>query len=159
MPLEITHVRYRGRCSNCFSVPEILRSTCNAVTPLIYSAVWPQRTRGVGQWVLKRTKKIEKTPTKNHVVVHGDQKAHDCRSNPHPSQVGVNSFPHTDWSFTDALANSEFQKEQWYAEQDQAEKIRDEKCTCGNQRHRNQHSSTDVVLRSCYWTVIGCVPT
>ena len=128
MPLEITHLLDRACRTESFSVPEILRATCQFAF-LVNRAVHSTRTRRIGQRVLKRYKQIVKTPANDHVVVHGNQNAHDHRSKPNPTQVGMNRLPHADGTLTDALTNGEFQEEQRNSKQDQADEVRNEKCT------------------------------
>lgn len=79
MPLEITHFFDRSCRTESFSVPEILRSSCQ-FTFLVIRAVHSTRTGGIRQWVLKRHKQVVKTPANDHVVIHGNQDANDHRS-------------------------------------------------------------------------------
>ena len=129
MPLEIAHFLDRTCCTERFSIPEILRATCQFAS-LVYCAVHSARTGGIGQRVLKRHKQVVKTPANDHVVVHGNQNAYDHRSKPNPTQVGMNGLPYAYGTLADALAYGEFQEEQWNSEQNQADKVRNEECTC-----------------------------
>lgn len=122
MPLEITHILDGGCCTKGFSVPEILCST-GQFAFLIHRTVHAAGASRVREGVLKRHKKIIETPCNDHVVVHRDQDAYDHRSQPHTTQVGMNSFPHTDGTLTEALADGKLEEEERNPQEDQADEV------------------------------------
>ena len=128
MPLKITHILNGSCCPECLSIPVVLRPP-SQFTLFVYGAIRASGTKRIRQRVLKRREQIIETPPDYHVIIHGDQNAHDRWSKPHTTQVGVNSFPHTDGTLAEALADGELQKQKGYAKQDHTDKIWNEKCT------------------------------